>query len=150
MKMSLVIEGLRSDVMAVGELGDESVFEVAERIAAVLTRSASSRILELLSDVAAELSAELPEGRVEIHLLGDDVELAYVDERPAVPETDAELSARITLRLSDQLKGRVEERASHEGISVNGWILRTLERGTSTPTSHHGRAGSRLRGYGTS
>ena len=81
MKMSLVVEGLRSDVAAVGELGDETVAEVADRIAAVLARSASSRILDLLSDVAAELSAELPEGRVEIRLVGDDVEFAYVDER---------------------------------------------------------------------
>ena len=150
MKMSLVVEGLRSDALAVGELGDEAVAEVAERIAAVLGRSASSRILDLLSDVAAELSAELPEGRVEIHLVGDDVELAYVDEGPATAESDAELSARITLRLSDQLKARVEESATREGISVNGWVLRALERATSTSKVRSNRGGSRLRGYGTS
>jgi predicted HicB family RNase H-like nuclease len=150
MKMSLVVEGLRSDALAVGELGDDIVAEVAERIAAVLARSASSRILDLLSDVAAELSAELPEGRVEIHLAGDDVELAYVDEEKAAAETDAELSARITLRLPDQLKTRVEESAAREGISVNGWVLRALDRGTSASKARSGRPGSRLRGYGTS
>jgi hypothetical protein len=150
MKMSLVVEGLRSDALAVGELGDEVVSEVAERVAAVLARSASSRILDLLSDVAAELSAELPEGRVEIHLAGDDVELAYVDDGPTAAESDAELSARITLRLPDQLKARVEESAAREGVSVNGWVLRALERGTSTSKARSGRAGSRLRGYGTS
>jgi hypothetical protein len=150
MKMSLVVEGLRADALAVGELGDEAVAEAAERIAAVLARSASSRILDLLSDAAAELSAELPEGRVEIHLVGDDVELAYVDDGPPTAETEAELSARITLRLSEQLKARVEESASSEGMSVNGWVLRALERGTSTTKVRNGRAGSRLRGYGTS
>jgi hypothetical protein len=150
MKMSLVVEGLRSDVVAVGELGDDVVAEVADRIAAVLSRSASSRILDLLSDVAAELSAELPEGRVEIRLVGDDVEFAYVDERPPAAEADAELSSRITLRLSDQLKARVEESASREGVSVNGWILRTLERGASSAQGRSGRAGKRLHGYGTS
>jgi len=150
MKMSLVIDGLRSDVAAVGELGDEVVSEVADRIAAMLSRSASSRILELLSDVAAELSAELPEGRVELRLLGDDVEFAYIDEQPATAETDGELSARITLRLPEQLKARVEESASREGISVNGWVLRALERGTSNTRVRTGRTGSRLRGYGTS
>jgi predicted HicB family RNase H-like nuclease len=150
MKMSLAIEGLRSDVAAVGELGDETVAEVADRIAAILARSATSRILELLSDVAAEVSAELPEGRVEIRLVGDDVEFAYVDERTPAAEPEAELSARITLRLSDQLKVRVEESAAHEGLSVNSWILRTLERGTSTSKARSGRGGSRLRGYGTS
>jgi hypothetical protein len=150
MKMSLAVEGLLADVMAVGELGDELVTDVAERIAAVLARSVPSRILDLLSEVAAELSSELPGGRVEIRLAGDDVEFAYSDEGLTAPETDAELSARITLRVSDQLKARVEESASRAGISVNSWVLRTLERGTSTSNQRNGRAGSRLRGYGTS
>ena len=150
MKMSLAIEGLRSDVAAVGELGDETVAEVADRIVAILARSAPSRILDLLSAVAAEVSAELPEGRVEIHLVGDEVEFAYVDERARAPEPEAELSSRITLRLSDQLKARVEDSAVREGLSVNSWILRTLERGTSLSQVRSGRGGSRLRGYGTS
>jgi hypothetical protein len=150
MKMSLAIEGLRSDVVAVGELGDEAVAEVAERIAAVLARSASSRILDLLSDVAAELSAELPEGRVEIRLVGDDVEFAYVEEHPLDAEDTGDPSSRITLRLSEQLKTRVEASAAREGLSVNGWILRVLERGTTVAQSRRGRTGSRLHGYGTS
>ncbi len=150
MKMSFVVEGLRSDVAAVGELGDETVAEVADRIAAIVARSAPSRILDLVTEVAAEVSAELPEGRVEIHLVGDDVEFAYIDERTHTPEPEAEQSARITLRLSDHLKSRVEESAGSEGLSVNSWILRTLERGTSAPKVRSGRGGSRLRGYGTS
>jgi predicted HicB family RNase H-like nuclease len=151
--MSPVVEGLRSDVAAVGELGDETVAEVAERIAAILARSASSRILDLLSDVASEVSAELPEGHVELRLVGDDVQFAYVDERATVPEPEAELSARITLRLSESLKTRVEESAGSEGLSVNSFVVRTLERGTSRAsgtTVRSGRGGSRLRGYGTS
>jgi HicB family len=150
MKMSLVIEGLRSDVAAVGELGDETVAEVAERISAIVARSAPSRILDLLTEVAGEVSAELPEGRVEIRLVGDDVEFAYVDERMHTPEPEAEQSARITLRLSEQLKSRVEQSAANEALSVNSWILRTLERGTSASKARSGRGGSRLRGYGTS
>ena len=152
MKMSSVVDGLQADAEAVGELGDEVVAEVAARIASVLARSVPSRILELLSDVAAELSAELPDGRVEIRLVGEDVEFAYVDERPAPADAEAELSARITLRLPEQLKARVEECAAREGVSANGWILRALERATSTPTAQgrRGSAGTRLRGYGTS
>jgi hypothetical protein len=150
MKMSLAVEALLADVMAVGALGDELVSDVAERIAAVLERSVPSRILDLLSEVAAELSGELPEGRVEIRLAGDDVGFAYADEAPQAPETDGELSARITLRLSDQLKSRVEERASRAGVSVNSWVLRTLERSASSSNQRNSRAGSRLRGYGTS
>ena len=120
MKMSLVVDGLRSDVVAVGELGDETVAEVAERIADVLGRSVPGRVLDLLSDVAAELSAELPDGRVEIRVAGDDVELAYVedDARTGAATADGDdLSARITLRLSEGLKSRVEEGAARRRAS---------------------------------
>ena len=82
MKMSLVVDGLRSDVVAVGELGDETVAEVAERIADVLGRSVPGRILDLLSDAAAELTATLPDGRVDIRVAGDDVDLTYVEDDP--------------------------------------------------------------------
>jgi predicted HicB family RNase H-like nuclease len=150
MKMSLVVDGLRSDVEAVGELGDNAVAEVAERIAAVLARSAQSRILDLLSDAAAEVSAELPGGRVELRVAGDDVDLAYVeDERVPSGEADTDLSARITLRLGEGLKTRVEEDAANEGVSVNAFIVRTLERGISMQRSRSHRGGTRLRGYGT-
>ncbi len=148
MKMSLVVDGLRSDVVAVGELGDDAVAEAAERIAAVLSRSVPGRILDLLSDAATELSAVLPEGRAEIRIAGDDVDLAYVADEH-VPDADGDVSARITLRLGEGLKSRVEERASAEGVSVNTFIVRALERGTSTQRSRGAGAGNRLRGYGT-
>jgi hypothetical protein len=152
MKMSLVVDGVRADVASVGELGDEVVAEVAERIADLLGRSLPARILELLSDAAAEVSAELPDGRVEIRVAGDDVGLAYVeDTRVTAAESEAggDLTARITLRLSEGLKARVEEGAGREGVSVNTYIVRTLERGSSANRYRAGRVGNRLRGYGT-
>jgi len=150
MKMSLVVDELRSDVVAVGDLGDDAVAEVAERIATVLGRSVPGRVLDLLSDAAAELSAALPEGRVEIRVAGDDVDLAYVaDEHAPAGESDGDLSARISLRLGEGLKSRLEERATAEGISVNAFIVRTLERGTSAQRSRGAGVGNRLRGYGT-
>ena len=146
-----MVDGVRSDVASVGELGDEVVAEVAERIADLLGRSLPARILELLSDVAAEVSAELPEGRVEIRVAGDDVGMAYVeDARVAGGDAEAsDLSARITLRLSEGLKARVEQGAGREGVSVNTFILRTLERGASANRYRTGRGRNSLRGYGT-
>jgi HicB family len=152
MKMSLVVDGLRSDVVAVGELGDETVAEVAERIADVLSRSVPGRVLDLLSDAAAELTASLPDGRVDIRVSGDDVDMTYVEDDPGPMSAAAngdDLSARITLRVSEGLKSRVEQGAAADGVSVNTFILRTLERGTTSNRSRSGRAGNRLRGYGT-
>ncbi|HUC06390.1 MAG TPA: toxin-antitoxin system HicB family antitoxin [Acidimicrobiales bacterium] len=153
--MSLVVEGFRSDIVAVGELGDETVAQAAERIAGVFTRSAPGRIFDLLSLVVTELSDGLPEGRIEIRVVGDDVEFAYEAETHEAAESDAELSARITLRLPEALKARVEEKAAADGTSVNTWIVRALERMASAPAAagrggRGGRVGSRLHGYGTS
>jgi hypothetical protein len=153
MKMSLVVDGLRSDVVAVGELGDETVAEVAERIADLLGRSVPGRILDVLSDAAAELTATLPDGRVDIRVAGDDVDLTYVEDGPgptvAPPRESDEQSARISLRLGEGLKSRIEDGAAAEGVSVNTFIVRALERGTSSNRSRGARAGNRLRGYGT-
>jgi HicB family len=153
MKMSLVVDGLRSDVVAVGELGDDVVAEVAERIADVLGRSVPGRILDVLSAAAAELTATLPDGRVDIRVAGDDVDMTYVEDAPgpaAAPTGDGdEQSARITLRLGEALKSRLEHVAAADGVSVNTFIVRTLERGTSTNRSRSARTGNRLRGYGT-
>src|ERR1700722_14376701 len=102
MKMSLVVDGLLSDVTAVAELGDAQVADAAERIAAVRARSLPSRILDLLSEAAGELARGLPQGHIDVDVGGDDVELVYAADEPGTPESDAELNARITLRLSDQ------------------------------------------------
>lgn len=160
MKMSLVVDGLRSDVVSVGELGDDTVAEVADRIAEVLGRSIPSRIFDLLSEVAAEVSAALPDGRVEVRVAGDDVDLAYVEDASAPDggpeggdednrERDRDMSARITLRLSETLKARVEDGAARAGISVNAFIVRTLEHGASGENKRKSHVGNRLRGYGT-
>jgi hypothetical protein len=147
--MSLVVEGFRTDLLAVGDLGDEAVAEAAERIGAVISRSAASRVLDLLGEVAADVSAVLPEGRIELRLVGDEAAFSYVADPPPPPEADAELTARITLRLPEALKRKVEASATSAGISVNGWILRLLERGTP-PDMSRGRGRSHLHGYGTS
>jgi hypothetical protein len=153
MKMSLVVDGLRSDVVAVGELGDETVAVVAERIADVLGRSVPGRILDLLSDAAAELTATLPEGHVDIRVAGDDVDMTYVEDAPgpaAAPTGEGdEQSARITLRLGEALKSRLEEGAAADGVSVNTFIVRALERGAASNRNRSGRVGNRLHGYGT-
>ena len=149
MKMSLVVDGLRSDVVAVGELGDDTVAEVAERIADVLGRSVPGRVLDLLSDAAAELTASLPDGRVDIRVAGDDVDMTYVEDEPSPVSASGDgddLSARITLRLGEGLKSRLERGAAADGVSVNTFIVRTLERRT---TSRRGRTANRLHGYGT-
>ena len=148
-----MVDGLRSDVVAVGELGDDTVAVVAERIADVLGRSVPGRVLDLLSDAAAELTATLPDGHVDIRVAGDDVDLTYVEDGPgpsAAPSSDGDAQlARISLRLGEGLKSRLEAGAAAEGVSVNTFIVHMLERGMSNGRNRSHRAGNRLHGYGT-
>jgi hypothetical protein len=99
--------------------------------------------------VAADVSTELPEGRLEVRVRGDDVDLVYVaDEHGGATEAEGDLSARITLRLAEGLKTRVEDGASRESLSVNSYIVRALERSTSQ-RPRGGRGGTHVRGYGS-
>ena len=82
MKMSLVVDGLRSDVVASGSSATTRWPRWPSASPTCSAAPCPARILDLLSDVAAELSAELPDGRVEIRVAGDDVDLAYVEDEP--------------------------------------------------------------------
>jgi hypothetical protein len=149
MQMSLTVDAIRSDVAAVGELGDDAVAELAERIGAVLGRALPGRLLDLLSEVAADVTAELPEGRLEVRVTGDVADLVYVPDDPVgQAESEGDLSARITLRLGESLKSRVEDDAARQGLSVNASIVRALERSTSQ-RPRQSRGGTRIRGYGS-
>ena len=154
MKMSLVVDGLRSDVVAVGELGDETVAAVADRIADVLGRSVPGRILDLLSDAAAELTATLPDGHVDIRVAGDDVDMTLCRGRTG-SGCRADGGGRRAVGSHHPAPRRrrsspVSKRARRaDGVSVNTFIVRALERGTSSNRNRSGRVGNRLHGYGT-
>jgi len=45
---------------------------------------------------------------------------------PARPEADEGATARINLRLPEQLKERIEEAAGRERLSVNAWLVRVV------------------------
>ncbi len=121
---------------------------MAERIADVLGRSVPGRILDVLSDAAAELTSTLPDGRVDVRVAGDDVDLTYVEDEPGPTGEGDEQSARISLRLGEGLKARLEAGAAAEGVSVNTFIVHVLERHSSN-RSRSNRVGNRLHGYGT-
>src|SRR3954471_17738884 len=130
MQLSQIIDALRSDLNAVGAVGDEQTAQIAERIGIALEGSLSLRLVDAFAAATVELNAQLPNGHVEVRLAGRDPELVYVEDahREAEPQPagDEGSSARITLRLADALKDQVETAAAAGGVSVNTWIVRTL------------------------
>jgi predicted HicB family RNase H-like nuclease len=74
-----------------------------------------------------------------------------VREDGSVPEpVDEAFSARITLRLPDSLKQRVESAAAREGASVNTWLVQALQRALEPRRSMSSGSRNRLTGYGRS
>lgn len=147
MELASIINALRADLSAVADVGDEASAEAANRLSVALSASIGLRFLDALSQAALELTAQLPEGRIEVRLSGQNPELVYVGDAPeaATAAADEAHTARVTLRLPEALKANLEQAASREGVSVNTWIVRALQRGTAAPAI---RASNRLTGYG--
>jgi hypothetical protein len=152
MQMAHHIHAIQQDLAAAAAVAhDEATAEAARRLSVALESSLHLRLLDLVTEAAAELSATLP-GRVDVRLAGREPELVYVDAAeepsPAPPAGDDGLTARITLRLPESLKAQVEAAAAQASLSANAWIIRALARGLESPRST--RAGRRLSGYAQS
>jgi hypothetical protein len=150
MQLETHVEALRAELASLASIGDEHVAAAAERLSQALGSTVGLRLLEVLSEAALEVNAQLPAGHVEVRLAGREPSLVYVEheEAPPAPAAEDGLTARITLRLPDSLKGSLEEAASREGVSLNTWIVKALARGLTTATVS--KIGSRLTGYGRS
>ena len=154
MQMAPHVEELQNDLESIAAIGDEATARAARQLSMALRASAGMRLLDALSEAALELSGQLPAGHVEVRLSGPDPALVYVEDQrgsepvPAPAEDDQ--SARISLRLPESLKERVEGAAAAEGVSVNTWIVRALTRNVSSPPPSRRQRGNRLTGFGRS
>jgi hypothetical protein len=147
LQLSTHIEALLEDLRSAGSLGDEAVAQAAQRLSETLQASARLRLQDLLSEVALEISDQLPSGHVEIRLVGQEPSLVYVEDRetPESAATDDGMTARISLRLPESLKIAIEVAATRDGLSVNTWLVRELKR--AAHRSAHKSFGSGLSGF---
>jgi hypothetical protein len=147
------VQALREDLARVAAVGDASTARAAELLALALESSIGRRLQEALAEAALELTAQLDGGRVEVRLAGGDPEFVIVREEdegePASGSADEAHSARITLRLPESLKTRLEEAAARDGVSVNTWLVQALQR-AAEPRRPAAAARHRLIGFGRS
>jgi len=135
MQVEQYAQAIREDLARLAAIGDETTARVGELLAGALEPSLARRLQEALTEAAFELSHQLPDGRVEVRVSGGDPEMLYVAAEPAAVAGDGAeeaLSARITLRISETLKSRVEDAAAAGGVSLNSWIVRVLARAVET------------------
>jgi len=142
MELSPYIESVRVGVVNASSLADEQTQHVAQRLGTAIESSTRLALIQALSDAAGTISAELAPSSVELRMVGQDpefvVSLQTAEAEPTLlmpePESASEETAeaedepvaRITLRLPQSVKARVDEVASSEGISTNAWLIRAV------------------------
>lgn len=143
MDITPYVDTLRRDLVAAAEAGGDDLKQAAERLAYALDPSARLALMEAISHAAAEITAELPEGSVDVRLVGREldfvVEIAPPSAMPApppppappVPEEDDGDLARITLRIPEAVKARAEEKAAAAGQSLNTWMVGVVRAATN-------------------
>lgn len=141
---------LHRELAVAAEAGGDDARALAERLTAPLESATRLVLLEALAAAAGEITSELAPGSVDVRLRGRDPDFAVTlppsltdqadadDDvaeepvRPAPPETDEGGTARISLRLPENLKTRIEDAAGKSGLSVNAWLVRALSAAVET------------------
>jgi hypothetical protein len=156
------VEQLRRELVASAELGGEEARALAERLTGPLEASVRLALLSTLSTAAEEITSQLAPGSVDVRLRGGDIGFVVTtapapesrDEPEPVPtpppstDGDEAATARITLRLPEQLKARIEDAAGREGFSVNTWLVRAVSQGLEATAGTRAADSRRNRKHG--
>jgi hypothetical protein len=157
MDLTPYVENLRRQLTLAADAGGEDARLLAERLTAPLESSVRLMLLDALSAAADEITRDLAPGSVELRLRAgepefvvtpalDDEHAEPVSSGPSAlpPEADEGATARINLRLPEQLKAGVELAAGRERLSVNAWLVRVLTAAVASDARPTGRRGGRL------
>ncbi len=148
MQIDGLTQALREDLTRVAALGDENTARAADLLSVAIEASLGRTIQDALAEAALELNDQLESAHVELRVAGRDLQLVLVREDSAASESaDEAFSARISLRLPESLKQRVESSAAREGTSVNTWLVQALQRAVESRRPSTGSR-NRLTGYG--
>jgi hypothetical protein len=164
MDLTQYVTSLRGELAVAADAGGEEARRLAERLTAPLEPAVRLMLLEALSAAADEITREMAPGSVELRLRSgepdfvvtpapDDESVEPAPDAPAAapPEGDEAATARINLRLPEQLKADIEQAASRERLSVNSWLVRAaaaaLAPDDRRPRQRGGRVGQGYTGW---
>ncbi|MGQ0841137.1 toxin-antitoxin system HicB family antitoxin [Actinokineospora sp.] len=152
MDLSPYITSLREDLTTTASAGDENTRRAAAVLAVAVEPAARLAIMNALADLAAEITATLPDHVVDVRLDGRDVRVVVTGTAgraaeeptppppPPPPHGDAGDMSRMTLRLFEELKAKAERAASSQGVSLNTFVQQAVQ----------GALGSHGKGWGGS
>jgi hypothetical protein len=160
MNLTPYVENLRRELAIAADAGGEDARALAERLTAPLESAIRLMLLDALSAAADEVTRELAPGSVELRLRAGEPDFVVTpapvdapDEADsatapplAPPDGDEGATARINLRLPEQLKAGVEQAAGRERLSVNEWLVRLASAALAreNPGRHPPQRGGRL------
>ena len=139
MDITPYVDSLRGSLASAAEMADEETRRIAERLGFALDSSARLALMEAVSQAAAEITAEMPDGGVDVRLNGRELDfLVHVPASatpappppPAPEDLEDDTLARITLRIPESVKTRAEERAAEAGQSLNTWLVNIVRGAT--------------------
>lgn len=153
MELNQYLDRLRASLEATAAAGSPEVLEAAGRLSQAMEPALRLTLMELASDLAAGVTAQLDGDVVDVRLRGGAPEIvvtprpqdAPVDVARTVVIDDDGAQARLSLRLPEALKTRVDAAAGAAGVSANTWITRAVSAALTptTPFESSARPGSR-------
>jgi len=163
MDLTPYVSTLRQELAVAADAGGDDARALAERLTAPLESAVRLALLDALSAAAAEITRDLAPGSVDLRLRGREPSFVVTPppaeqpfEEPAPTAADAPppattegeegAAARISFRLTEHLKGRIEEAAGHAGLSVNTWLVRAAS--AALEPDDHGRPPTRRAPWG--
>jgi hypothetical protein len=153
MNTSLYLARIHSDLLSLGQLGGPEMIALTERLLPAMSPILQQRLVEQITLLVAEHNLLAGAIVLELRMTPDELQLVAPQPSQPVSEPIGDLDARFALRLPTELKERIDQFASNEGISANTWMIRTLSTAATnpSPTQHgHFRIGSTMRGRGKS
>jgi hypothetical protein len=140
MDLSEYAESLRRELTAITRFASADIAQAAEMLSETLDSTVRLALLDVLSAAADEITASLDGATVDVRLTGTEPEFVVNMTRTqddaaqdAGEAADEAGNTRVTLRISDSMKTRVEAAALSAGLSVNAWLVRAIGRALENP-----------------
>lgn len=147
MNLDPYLASVLADLDRATALADEPTRQVAAKVATAVEPALRLALVHALSDAAANVTSELTDAAVVVRMEGRDPVLSVhrteaappVAPQPVAPpaseppvDTDDGETARVTVRLPQSLKTRIDRLAVEADLSLNTWIVQALRRATTS------------------
>ncbi|MET8911852.1 toxin-antitoxin system HicB family antitoxin [Micromonospora sp. NPDC004551] len=154
MELRAYVDAIRHQLAVAAAAGGDDAREVAERLTAPLESAIRLALLDALSEAATEITRDLAPGSVDLRLRDREPSFVvtpppteqWADEAPPAPppaplpqppaDGEDEATVRISLRLPEHLKARVEHAAARAGVSINTWLIRAAAAAVDADGQH--------------